>query len=245
MGYWIVMALMVVALVAVVVALAAQDATSVPGRPGATARIDVAALGASGRSPERDEGRQAGWAALIAGAGSDRLMVSDFTRPNVTVEQMRREQLPEALATMPRTAVVWVGTADLLGGSDLAQFERELAEMLTSVCASGCLAAVANTPDLTLLPDIARHYDPTALRDAVTQWNATIARLTSAYDADLVDLTGDSSNQAMAAPLFACGEEGMLLTNEGHRWLADRFRTVLARVTAGADAVGSAPSDRR
>lgn len=227
-GYWVVIALMACALVAVVAAAANEgesDTRRPASRPARRQRPVWVALGASDLAgegtpvPHRDN-----WGAQLAAALPMEVTLHNLGVSGSTLAYARREQLPSALAARPDVITCWLAVNDLASGVPLPAYERELSALLMALRASGSSIIVGNVPDLARVPALTRGaVPPAALGHAAEQWNAAIARLADAYDAEVVDLFAE------AASVEDFGPDGFHPSPAGHRRLAARFRPAVER----------------
>jgi len=239
--YWLVVAMIAVAVVAVIIAV--NDATDeqppsgvdVPGQRGGD-EIVVAVLAASDATGEGLADPVAeNWVAQLAGALPAGAAVHNLGVGGSTVAAALRDQLPRARQVNPRVAVCWLAVNDLLGGVPLAEYRRNLDALLAALDQPGCRLIVGNIPALAdsaaFAPATGQGVDFAA---TITTWNAAIAAIAAARGAELVDLT--------AAPIRASdlGPDGFHPSPEGHARLAAAFRPAVAAAVGGR-AAGARP----
>ena len=216
-AYALVMAMMVCALVAVLIALAAEE--SELGRPRQTSSPVWAVLGASDAigegtaNPSRDN-----WVSRLRSELPNGVVVYNFGASGSTLAEARRLQLPRALAARPDVVTCWLAVNDIASGVSLQEYERDLAKLLIDLKEGESHVILGNVPNLALVPAFAgspSHAE--ALRREAEQWNNAIATIASAHGADLVDLFGE---QLLAEDF---GPDGFHPSPSGHRRLAGRF----------------------
>ena len=233
MGYWIVIAMVVVAIVAVVAAGAAEDGRERrrvrKPRPGKDERLVWVALGASDATgegtpdPPRDN-----WVARVAATLPRDVAVRNEGVGGSTLAEARRDQLPRALAASPDVVSLWQVVNDLVSGVPLAVYERELAAVLDALSAAGCRVVIGNAPDLSRVPALGAAADQaTLLRLTAEHWNAAVARIAFAHRAEVVDLFGAGTELAGQAEYV--GADGFHPSAAGHQRLADLFRPAVER----------------
>ena len=228
-GYWVVVAMVGLAVIAVIVAAAIEGTrTSVEGRH--SRNIIWAVLGASDSAGEglADPATENWVARLSADLPAD-VTVFNLGESGGALADARRRQLPAALAAEPDVATLWLVVNDLVRGVPLPEYERDLAAVLTGLSAISCAVVVGNVPDLTRVPaliDSPEHEE--MLRLAVSHWNAAITRIAAAHGADVVDLFDDTLS------LEDVGPDGFHPSARGHARLAERFRPAVERAIRSA-----------
>ena len=231
-GYWVVMAMVVCALVVIVVACANEvdpgDRHHAP-RPAESRRPVWVALGASDLAgqgtpvPQRDN-----WAAQLVAALPIEVTLRNLGVSGSTLARARREQLPAALAAQPDVVTCWLAVNDLASGVPLPAYERDLSALLAALRGAGRPVIVGNMPDLARVPALVAGPMPAAaLRLAAEQWNAAIARIAAEHDVQVVDLFADP------ASVEDFGPDGFHPSPAGHRRLAARFQPAVERALAG------------
>lgn len=175
--------------------------------------------------------------ALPAGA-----VVVNLGIPGATVADALAEELPAALAGDASVALVWLCVNDLLAQVPAATFESQLGRLVAALRRGGATRVlVANTPPLDRLPICVSGLDtadgagatlpvPGAIDEAVDAYNAAIARIVAAEDADLVDLhAATQAARASGADAALVAADGFHPSTAGHRALAAAFAQVLSR----------------
>ena len=206
-GYWVVIAMLAIAVVAVLVAVAAEDQSDRPPRPvHGDARSDraVVILGTA----QDDSGND--WVARLGAHLPPSVTVRDLRIAEGTLASIPREHLASALAAAPALVVLGPPFADIESGVSLTSYEQDLAAILATLATNDIRAVVGNLPRLdTIDPNPMSPERSAMLRLTGEHWNAAIARLASAYGADVVDLdplsdppTPDLSSPDRLADLF-------------------------------------------
>jgi hypothetical protein len=233
MNYWVVMAIVVIAIIAVMIAIELEPdepnmATSDPeGRP-----IWVA-LGSSARPPdERPADDAINWVELIRQAFGDRIIAYDFTRFGATANEVQRDLLDAALATNPDIVTLLIGPDDFRDAEDINVFERRLWHILSTLNRDFVRSILTTLPDLTTLPSLAAEDDAWGLAGERASWNVAITRLAAVAQSELVDV--ETTVLPSDTSLFSEASGRFVLTEDGHRWFAtlmiDRMHRLLGDV---------------
>ena len=88
-------------------------------------------------------------AAIDVGSGAEGI---DLTAPGATLSGMQAGQLGPALAARPSVAVIWLGASDLLFGTPLMPFLRELTVSVGRLQQEGCQVLLIGLPEMISLP---------------------------------------------------------------------------------------------
>ncbi|HJT22427.1 MAG TPA: SGNH/GDSL hydrolase family protein [Nitrospira sp.] len=124
--------------------------------------------------------------------------------------------------TQADLVTLWAGANDLIQGADVRRFQEEFRIILVVLRRISKIIAVANLPDLTMLPHFRANPNPDVTADRVAAFNRAIELETLAAKATLVNL--------FAVPLRAewiFGGDGLHPDNDGHRIIADEFLRAL------------------
>src|SRR5690348_6103284 len=125
--------------------------------------------------------------------------------PGITAPQALQSELPEALDAKPNLVTVWLGTNDIANQVTLDDYQQSLDSILTQLAQNGHPhVAVANIPDLTLLPYFYGH-DQTTLQATVTQWNKVVTQEVKAHGDILVDVYSETSD-LLGHPEYLSGD---------------------------------------
>lgn len=229
MGYWLVMAMVIIAVIAVLVAIASDDDTAKPVV--AKGRLVVATAGTNlwaSDGPDDEAGRR--WTELVRASAGERWITFDFARLGAGVHELRREQLTAVMATKADAVAIVIGPDDFRDAERLDVFERHLWLALSQLRDERICTVVTRLPDLTKLPSLLAEDDQAGLRDELQSWNASIARLAHACGAGLVDLGQCGGTDATSC--FVEREGHVVLVAEHHRWLADQMIAAIEDVCA-------------
>ncbi|MDP9356374.1 MAG: GDSL-type esterase/lipase family protein [Chloroflexota bacterium] len=234
-GYWLVLAMVLCALVAVVAAYATEtpepeaDLHPPPRRlPNPKHQVWLA-LGSSGTMERAHQDESpAAWVSLVSERLPPDAVGHDLSTPRATVAEVRRDQLPEGLDSAPDVAALWIGLDDLLGGTSIDAFEEDLLAVLARLSGAGCALVLATVPDITGQPELESiGFSPELLRLHVERWNASIMRLGSALGAVVIDDRVGPEDIAMHVQYLDDPE--ILLSARGHARLADLLAPPIRR----------------
>ena len=143
----------------------------------------------------------------------------DLGIPGGKVDDFKNIELPAALLSGPDFATVWAGPNDLVSGTDPAQFESDLSDILAGLQAdTSARVFVANLPDMTMLPTFQESPDPDVTAARIAAYNAAIARQALQHNAQLVDLSGIPVSDADVSPI-----DGFHPSNRGYALIAQQF----------------------
>lgn len=216
MGYWVVMAIVAIAVVTVLIAVGSEPETREQPKRAAGGRPIWLAMGSNGVAPPgHGESMPRHWVDLVRQSIGEGVIVYDFTRPGCTAEEAQREELAAGVAVTPDVVSMLLGPDDFRDAENLGAFERRLWYILTTLRDAGSVPVVASLPDLSSLPSLAGEEDQAALVEELQTWNVALARLVTAAGGELIECSAVST-----AELFT--EEGgrYILTAAGQRWFA-------------------------
>ncbi|MDP9366854.1 MAG: GDSL-type esterase/lipase family protein [Chloroflexota bacterium] len=226
-GYWLVIAMVLCALIAVVVAFAIEAPEheivrhSTPPRSTAPQKQVWLALGASGTTAnELQDETPAPWASLLIGHLPPQAVGHNLSTPHATVAEVRRDQLPAAITSSPHAAALWVGLDDLLQGTSIEAFEEDLLAVLARLSATGCAVVLGTVPDVVGQPELqALGFTDELLRLHVQHWNASITRVGSALGATVID--GFAGSDDIEVRVRYLDDPEVFLSARGHTHLAE------------------------
>jgi lysophospholipase L1-like esterase len=156
----------------------------------AAANLTYVALGASDTFGVGTENPQSqNWASDLATMLGKHVHLINLGVPDITLHSALGVELPVALDAHPGLVTIWLAVNDLADNVPLASYSHDLNLLLTRLRSANphVRIAVANVPDLTLLPHF-QSYDKEALRAQILAYNETIANAVNAHHVLLVDL---------------------------------------------------------
>lgn len=154
--------------------------------------------------------------------GFSRIHLINVGIPEVTLHDALGQELPIALDAHPNLVTIWLGVNDIADGVPANSFASDLDTMLSRLRAKAPNAriAIANIPDLTLLPAF-KDYDQQALLQQVQAYNIVIASAAQRYGAILVELSQQNYN-LKAHPEYI-SDDGLHPNDIGYQQLAKLF----------------------
>lgn len=173
-----------------------------------------------------DDPQTESWPADLADKLGSGVRFINLGIPAVDAHQALHVEVPIAIDSSPNLITVWLAVNDLADNVPLDSYTHDLNQVLGQLRAEAPRAriAVANVPDLTLLPHF-QSYDPQALRTQIAAYNARIATLVTRYHALLVDLYV-RWNDLAAHPEYI-SDDGFHPNALGYTRLAEIFYQVL------------------
>jgi lysophospholipase L1-like esterase len=158
--------------------------------------------------------------------GANRIHLIDAGIPGILTHDALSLELPIAIDARPSLVTIWLGVNDIAAGVPASSYAQDLNTLLSGLrtAASNALIAIANIPDLTLLPYFTR-FDPQQLSRVVQAYNAALAIAAQRCHAILVDLTPQNYN-LQAHPEYV-SNDGLHPNNIGYQQLAKLFYTVI------------------
>jgi lysophospholipase L1-like esterase len=147
--------------------------------------------------------------------------------PGITIHDVLNIELPIAVDAHPDLVTIWLGVNDIVANVPVSSYAADLNTLFRSLRASSPHAriAIANLPDLTLLPYFSS-TDPQKLHAQVRAYNAAISTAAQQYHAILVDLTQESFN-IQTHPEYI-SSDGLHPTSIGYQQLANLFYAALS-----------------
>ncbi|GAC1568063.1 MAG: hypothetical protein NVS3B14_16050 [Ktedonobacteraceae bacterium] len=213
----------------------AQVSTTQAGQTGGKAphqtankQITYAALGASDTfGIGTDDPYAENWPTDLAQLlGASHIHLINLGIPGITMHDALGLELPVALDAHPDLVTIWLGVNDIADNVQVGSYTRDLNTLLTRLRANSPHAriAIANIPDLTLLPFF-KVFDQQALRQQIQAYNTAIASNAQHHQAILVDLTQQSYNLQLHPEYIS--SDGLHPTDIGYRQLAKLFYRAL------------------
>ncbi|HLX56347.1 MAG TPA: GDSL-type esterase/lipase family protein [Ktedonobacteraceae bacterium] len=213
----------------------AQAATTQAGKPGAATQrhnsqkqITYVAIGASDtfgigtEDPYSDN-----WPTdLVSLLGATNIHLINLGIPGILIHDALRLELPVALDAHPDLVTIWLGVNDVANDVTVNSFASDLDTLLSRLQAAAPHAriAIANIPDLTLLPYFAA-FDTQALGQQIHEYDAAIDSIVQRHHVILVDLTQQSYN-LQAHPEWI-SSDGLHPNDIGYLMLASLFYKAL------------------
>jgi acyl-CoA thioesterase I len=213
----------------------AKDTTTVAGlssrttshQPNAklTAYVAIGASDTFGIGTENpyDENWPTDLAALL---GPSHIHLINLGIPDITTHDALRLELPVALDSHPDLVTIWLGVNDIVAKVPVNNYANDLNTLLTRLRANAPHAriAIANIPDLTLLPFFAQ-VDQQVLSQQIQAYNTVIASNARQHQAILVDLTQQNYNLQTHPEYIS--DDGLHPTDIGYQQLAKLFYQAL------------------
>ncbi len=165
----------------------------------AQAQFTYVAIGASDTfGIGTDDPYTQNWASDLALKLGPRVHLINLGIPGILVHDTLGLEVPIALDTHPNLITIWLAVNDIVANVPVKSYSHDL-DLLVSRLQTGtphAIIAIANLPDLTLLPRFSK-LDPHAQQELHTQildYNATIADIVKRHHLILVDLFQQSFN---------------------------------------------------
>ena len=145
--------------------------------------------------------------------------------PGITLARATTQELPIAVDARPDVVVMWLAVNDFAANVSLATYSSQLRSAIHTLrTQTSARVYVANLPDLTAIPYLARG-DQQALAARVADWNDAIAAACAREGATLVDLYGDWQ-ELRSHPEYISGD-GLHPSTLGAQRLAEIFRQAI------------------
>lgn len=118
---------------------------------------------------------------------------------------------------------IWTGANDLIGGSDVGEFEEDLESILRRIRKkSNAFIVIMNLPDLTQIKKFREDPDKDVTVKNVTAFNQAITRQANNYSVPIVDFFKDSPGDMLVSK-----RDGFHPNNEGHQRIADLYLQII------------------
>lgn len=154
------------------------------------AKLTYVAIGASDTyGVGADDPQTQNWPADLSTLLGQRVHLINLGVPNIDVHAALGVELPIALDAHPDLVTVWLAVNDLADNVPVASYGHDLDLLLTrlQVAVPHARIAVANVPDLTLLPRF-KSYAVHTLHTQILAYNTVIASIVARHSALLVNL---------------------------------------------------------
>lgn len=199
-----------------------SGATTAPSAQGRTLVVLGAsdAYGVGTFDPDRDS-----WPTSLARQLRGQVHLVNLGVPGVTLARAAAQELPIAVDARPDVVVIWLAVNDFAANVPLATYSAQLRSAIHTLrTQTAARVYVANLPDLTAIPYLARG-DQQALSARVAGWNGAIAAACAQEGATLVDLYSDW-RELRAHPEYISGD-GLHPSTLGAQRLAEIFRQAI------------------
>jgi lysophospholipase L1-like esterase len=163
---------------------------SLPIQQAPKASLTYVAIGASDTfGIGTDDPQSESWPSDLSASLGKHVHLINLGVPGIHAHNALTIELPVALDTHPDLVTVWLAVNDLADNVPLTAYAHDLDLLLTrlQMAAPHARIAVANVPDITLLPRF-QSSDKRALHAQILAYNAAIASIVRAHSVLLVDL---------------------------------------------------------
>ncbi len=173
--------------------------SSIAGQPGSRslvvqqpppARLTYVAIGASDTfGVGADDPQTQSWPDDLAAKLGPGVRLINLGVPGITLHQALDVEVPVALDTHPNLVTIWLAVNDLADAVPVAAYAHDLDLLVSQVqkAAPHARIAIANVPDLTVLPYFSS-LEPGTLYTRMANYNAAIASVVQRHHILLVDL---------------------------------------------------------
>lgn len=136
-----------------------------------------------------DDPQTESWPADLADKLGTDVRLINLGIPGVDASGALRSELPIAREVRPDLITVWLAVNDIADNVSVTEYSRNLDSLLRQLRAAvpSARIAMANVPDLTLLPHF-QNFDQRSLRNQIVAYNASIATIAQRYHVLLIDL---------------------------------------------------------
>jgi lysophospholipase L1-like esterase len=154
------------------------------------ARLTYVAIGASDTfGIGADDPQTESWPIDLSAALGKGVRLVNLGIPDILLQQALDVEVPVALDAHPNLVTVWLAVNDLANNVPISEYSHDLDLLLSRIQKGAPRAriAVANVPDLTLLPYFSAD-DPQTLFSQIQAYNSVIASIVKRHHAILVDV---------------------------------------------------------
>jgi lysophospholipase L1-like esterase len=183
-----------------------------------------------------DDPYKQNWANDLGQKLGTRYHVLNLGVPGILLHDALNVELPIALDARPDLVTVWLAVNDIAAHVPVANYQRDLDSLLTRLQANHSQAriAVANVPDLTMLPGFYPHFSSSRdvaqvtldIQQQIDSYNSAILAVVQAHNVLLVDLS--QSNYDLANHPEYISDDGMHPNALGYARLANIFYQIIA-----------------
>ncbi len=217
------------------------------GRAAAAAPLVYVALGdstAAGVGAEPGGGYPDRLARRLDAAGTPVRLVN-LGVPGATAEDLRKDQLPRAVADGPALITLGIGLNDVVRGRPLGEFARDLEIIADALGRTRATVVVSELPDVSRAPSA---HDPTAARALARRlaaYNATLRMVAERHGFAIAELEAASRRAFTGHPeLFA--KDGFHPSARGYEaWANVLLPVVQAALAPRVQARRAAPASTR
>ena len=191
------------------------------------ARLTYVAIGASDTfGIGADDPTSENWAADLAAKMGSGVRLINLGIPGITLHQALSVEVPVAIDAHPDLVTIWLALNDLANNVPIDSYTHDLDLLLSRIQAAAPHAriAIANVPDLTLLPYF-NTTDPQTLYAQVQSYNAAIASVAKRHSVIVVDLY-QQWQELRNHPEYISGD-GLHPSTLGYAQIADLFYQAL------------------
>lgn len=173
-----------------------------------------------------DDPQTQSWPADLATHMGTGVRLINLGIPGELLHDALSVEVPIALDSHPNVITVWLAVNDIADGVSLASYSQDLDTLLTRLQAGApqVKIAIANVPDLTLLPYFSNE-DPAALAAKVLAFNTAIRTISARHHVILVDLY-QHLKELSTHPEYISGD-GLHPSTLGYQRIADLFYQAL------------------
>ncbi|MBV9706384.1 MAG: hypothetical protein JO125_03130 [Chloroflexi bacterium] len=167
------------------------------------------------------------WATDLAAKLGPKYRLINLGIPDIQLHDALTRELPVALDARPDVVTIWLAVNDIIANVPVTTYSQDLDMLLSRLqsTAPHVRIAVANVPDLTLLPYFYKNknaaFDLKALRVQIFAYNTTIASIVTQHHAILIDLSQQQYDLQHHPEYIS--EDGLHPTALGYAKLAEFF----------------------
>jgi lysophospholipase L1-like esterase len=169
------------------------------------------------------------WAADLAAKLGPRYHLINLGIPSIHVHDALTSELPVALDAHPDLVTIWLAVNDLADQVPVNSYAHDLDLLVSRLQANNphMRIAMANVPDLALLPHFAKQAaaNPQALQQQILAYNTAIASIAHQHHIILVDLSQQSYDLQHHPEYIS--RDGLHPTTMGYQQLAELFYATL------------------
>jgi lysophospholipase L1-like esterase len=191
------------------------------------ARLTYVAIGASDTCGiGADDPQTQNWPADLSAKIGSGVRLVNLGIPGVLLHQALNVEVPVALDAHPDLVTVWLAVNDLANNVPLDSYSHDLDLLVSRIQAAAPRAriAIANVPDLTLLPYFSSS-DPQTLFTQIQAYNTSIATIVKRHHVILVDLYSQWSELRNHPEYIS--DDGLHPSTFGYTQIAELFYKTL------------------